>query len=431
MAQAVKVVDVELGGPLTDITGLERYGAVQGLVRLHGRPIGYVQLPLLKGRCSATALNDAIRREHGRAVQRALLRQRLEAPPASEGTVVAEELPRPVVTVAVCTRDRTESLRTCLDALLGLDYPAVDLLVIDNGPSSDASARLVGQYAAVRYVREPRPGLDWARNRAIAEARGEIIAYTDDDVVVDAGWAKALAAVFADDPQVMAVTGLVVPYELETPAQLLFEAYGGFGRGFTRRWYRRDPTRGKTDRFHIGAGRFGTGANMAYRRSLLERLGGFDPALDVGTVTNGGGDLEMFFRVLQEGYTLVYEPAAVVRHRHRRDHAQLRTQLANNGIGLYSYFVRSALAYREMRVAVIRFALWWFWWWNLRRLLLSFVRPGGLPRDLIWAELFGVLKGLVRYPAARRTAARIARMPQATEDTRAGTAGTETLESLP
>ena len=69
---------------------------------------------------------------------------------------------------------------------------------------------------------------------------------------------------------------------------------------------------------HGGAGMFGTGANMAYRRSLFDKIGYFDPALDVGTATNGGGDLEMFFRVLKEGYVLVYEPRAVVRHRHRR-----------------------------------------------------------------------------------------------------------------
>ena len=66
-----------------------------------------------------------------------------------------------------------------------------------------------------------------ARNRAILEAKGEIIAYTDDDVVADPGWIKALATVFAEDPDVMAVTGLVVPFELETEAQVLFERDGG------------------------------------------------------------------------------------------------------------------------------------------------------------------------------------------------------------
>jgi glycosyltransferase involved in cell wall biosynthesis len=271
-----------------------------------------------------------------------------------------------------------------------------------------------GSYPQVRYVCEPRPGLNWARNRAIAEARGEIIAYTDDDVVVDRGWVRALARVFAEEAEVMAVTGLVVPLELETEAQRLFEQYGGFGRGFERKWYRPDGESGeRAATRHGGAGKFGTGANMAFRRSLFERIGGFDPALDVGTVTNGGGDLEMFFRVLKEGHTLVYEPSALVRHRHRRDYAQLRTQIINNGVGFHAYLVRSALTYKDERWALIRLGLWQLWWWNIRRLLIPVAHPDRLPRDLILGELRGSLIGLGRYLKARRTAARIAQSFQA------------------
>jgi len=205
----------------------------------------------------------------------------------------------------------------------------------------------------------------------------------------------------------------VVPYELETEAQLLFEEYGGFGRGFTRRWYGLKHDKYGGEVLHLRAGQFGTGANMAYRRSLLARLGGFDPALDVGTVTHGGGDLEMFFRVLKAGHTLVYEPSALVRHRHRRDYAQLRTQITNNGIGLYAYLARSALTYRDERWAFLRLGLWWLWWWDLRRLCISFVRPSHFPRDLILGELRGSLIGPSRYRKARRMSARIAQSFQA------------------
>ena len=292
---------------------------------------------------------------------------------------------------------------------LRLDYPALDLLVVDNAPRDTTTARLVRErYPQVRYVCEPRPGLNWARNRAIAEARGEIIAYTDDDVVVDRGWVRALAGVFAEEAEVMAVTGLVVPLELETEAQLLFEQYGGFGRGFERKWYRLSCDRREREVFHIRTGQFGTGANMAYRRSLFERIGGFDPALDVGTVTNGGGDLEMFFRVLQEGYTLVYEPSALVRHRHRRDYAQLRVQITDFGVGFHAYLVRSAIAYPHQRFAIACFGLWWLWRRSIRRLLLSFIHPRPMARALILAELRGSLIGLGRYHKARRTAAVIA-----------------------
>jgi GT2 family glycosyltransferase len=345
----------------------------------------------------------------------------LAAPPRSGGLRIADLVhvahptypgPFPLVTVAVCTRDRTADLAICLDALGRLDYPALDLLVVDNAPSNDATERLVrATYPNVRYIREPRPGLNWARNRAIMEAHGEIIAYTDDDVVVDARWVSALAQIFAENPEVMAVTGLVVPYELETKAQILFEEYGGFGRGFKRRWYRVDREEGERVAIHHGwTALFGTGANMAYRRSLFNRIGYFDPAMDVGTATNGGGDLDMFFRVLHEGYMLVYEPSAIVRHRHRRDYASLRTQIANNGVGFSAYLVRSALAYPNERFAIIRFWLSRLRRWHLPRLMKSLKGMEPFPRDLILAELWGYLIGLGRYPKAQRTAAKTARV---------------------
>lgn len=417
--QPVKIVDVELSSALAPIEGLDGYQSVQALIRLHGAPLGYVRVAVDEGRYDGATLSKNILNQHGRGILRHLLSDRLATAPLSRtglsDVLNARHPPHssgssPIVTVAVCTRDRAIDLAQCLDSLKRLDYPALDILVVDNAPTSDATQRVVASHPQVRYAREPRPGLDWARNCAIREARGEIIAYTDDDVVVDPGWVAALAAVFAENPEVMAVTGLVMPSELETEAQMFFELYGGFGRGFQRQWFRVDRENGeRAATHHGGAGRFGTGANMAYRRKVFESIGSFDAALDVGTVTNGGGDLEMFFRVLKEGHTLVYEPGAIVRHRHRRTYAQLRTQLTNNGVGFYSYLVRSALAYPDERRAFIKLGLWWLWWWNIRRLLISFVHPERFPRDLILAELRGVFTGLSRYQKSRRTAAQIAR----------------------
>lgn len=149
---------------------------------------------------------------------------------------------------------------------------------------------------------------------------------------------------------------------------------------------------------------------MAYRCSLFDQIGYFDTALDVGTITNGGGDLEMFFRTLKEEHALVYEPGAVVRHCHRNKYAQLRTQITNWGIGFYSYLVCNILAYPDERLAFIRLGLWWLWRQYIRRLLVSFIRPDGFPCDLILAELCGCFKGLSRYRKSQRIASRIARI---------------------
>ena len=227
------------------------------LVRVRGLPIGTIEVPVRDGRVEADALGNAILAQHWQGVVQRLLQCALQSPVPSGGFRVKDLLAAvwpetPVssslVTVAVCTRDRTASLSLCLDALTKLNYPALDLLVVDNAPSSEATEHLVRErFPTMRYVREDRPGLDWARNRAIQEARGDIIAFTDDDAMADPNWISAIVRVFLENPEVMAVTGLVLPYELETEAQWLFERYGGFGKGFERRWYRVKRGDGKPD----------------------------------------------------------------------------------------------------------------------------------------------------------------------------------------
>ncbi|HEY9623210.1 MAG TPA: glycosyltransferase [Crinalium sp.] len=412
----IKVVDIELSQPIPTFEHLEGYLKLQGLVRLHGTPLGYVYAPIECGRCTAQTLSKLILEHYSWAITCQLIKNGLFHRERPEELRLEDliDLPPapyegewPLVTVAVCTRDRPDDIALCLAALNQLDYPALDILIVDNAPTTDGTKDLVAtQYPHVRYVREPRPGLDWARNRAILEAKGDILAYTDDDVVVDPGWVKALAQVFIENPDVMAVTGLVVPYELETEAQALFEFNGGFGRGFKQKWYRANPDQ-TMPWWLLGTGSLGTGANMAYRRNIFNLVGQFDPALDVGTVTNGGGDLEMFFRVIKEGYALVYEPKAIVHHRHRSSFEKLKTQITNNGIGLYSYFVCGAKAYPDERLNFIWIGLWWLVYWSIRRLWIAFKHPTRFPVELVLSEFKGSFIGLFRYQAACKQVAKI------------------------
>jgi GT2 family glycosyltransferase len=411
-------IDVERSWP--SILGSDRSdaGELWALIRLHGQPLGVLHLDPSHP-YSSTELGRLILDRFAWPLIEHLVADGLAMGDLSTVTEALTSLPVhcpqtegewPIVTVAVCTRDRSEQLAECLTGLARLQYPAdrLDLLVVDNAPADDTTKNLLVAHPRVRYIVEPRPGLDWARNRAVLEARGAIVAFTDDDVIVDSGWVQAIAAVFENEPTAMCVTGLVVPDELDTDAQVLFEKYGGFGRGFARVFATADgPSQAASQ--HGGTGKFGTGANMAFRRLVFDNIGLFDPALDVGTVTNGGGDLEMFFRVIKAGHLLVYEPRAIVRHRHRREYAQLRAQLASHGIGFYSYLVRSALSYPEERGSFIRLGLWWFWHWNIRRLVASMWRRNCLPIDLILAELWGSLVGIRRYGVARDRVAAIER----------------------
>lgn len=334
----VSVVDLELsegGGQLLGLRVVsgdavpEPGQAFFALLRLRGRPVGTL----------LTRIPDPPRgdpRVHLLQAARDALRRR---PPHAAGQ--APPLP-PRTTTIVATRERPGQLARALDSLLAQDHPDHEILVVDNAPVTEATCELVEHAYAplgVRYVREDTPGLAAAHNRGIAAAdpRSVVLAFTDDDVVADPHWAAALAAPFAADPRLGCVTGLILPARLQTPAQVLLESHGGFAKGFTPRTY--DPERPPADEplFPFTAGRFGSGAGMAFRARALRGIGGFDPATGTGTPARGGDDLYGFVRVLTAGYRLHYTPDALVWHHHRETWQDLRDQAYGYGAGLTAY----------------------------------------------------------------------------------------------
>jgi GT2 family glycosyltransferase len=253
-----------------------------------------------------------------------------------------------LVSVIVPTRGRPQELRACIESLQRQSHAHFELLVVDNAPADPRTAEVVQGLAAadprIRYLAESKPGSSVARNTGLREAAGEFVAFTDDDVIVDAWWLAGLVSAMASDPAVAAVTGLILPAELETPAQELFEDYAGFSKGFKRKVYRR-RTPGAEPLFPFVGSIFGSGNNMAFRRAELVALGGFDPALGAGSKALGGADIDTLVRVVVGGGTLVYEPTALVWHHHRRDIEALRRQMHAYGTGLTAGLVKSALNY--------------------------------------------------------------------------------------
>jgi glycosyltransferase involved in cell wall biosynthesis len=230
------------------------------------------------------------------------------------------------------------------------------VIVVDNA-SRDGRTKEAALAARVDYVREDHPGLDIARNTGAKQATGEIVAYTDDDVVLHPRWLERMVAAFVT-PAVAAVTGLLLPAELETEPQRFFETYWGFGRG-----YRPIAFGGEffaSDRaYGCPAWEIGAGASMAFRREIFAKADFFDERLDVGA---GGcsGDSEYWHRVLSSGGVCRYEPAAVAFDYHRRDAAGLSKQIY--------YYMRghaAALLVRYERSGNIG---------NLRRALISMPR---------------------------------------------------------
>jgi O-antigen biosynthesis protein len=222
--------------------------------------------------------------------------------------------------------------------VLAVDYPRFEVIVVDNGPSSSATADLVqtkyADVAAVRYTVEEVAGVARARNRGLAEARGQIVAYTDDDVLVDRNWLRALVRAFRTNPGVACVSGAILPAELETRAQLLVQQGGGFGKSYEPELFDLGEHAPADPLYPYAAGRFGCGANMSFDAATLRRLGGYDEALGPGTPTRAGEDLDISLRVLFAGCRLVHEPAALVWHHHNRSYPAVRRQMFAYGAGL-------------------------------------------------------------------------------------------------
>lgn len=298
----------------------------------------------------------------------------------------------PSLSVAICTKDRPEWLARLLVSLAPQRASlGFEILVIDNNSESAAPRQVAESHPDVRYFQERLTGLDFARNRALREATGDVIAFLDDDVMAEPGWAASLLVGWANNPDAGAMTGLVMPLSLDTEAQVLFERRGGFRRGF--RPFRYGATSFRDDLHPCGAGKFGAGANMSFDRALVLSLGGFDEALDTGRPLPGGGDIDMFYRVLRAGRPLVYESRSAVRHDHRRDLKVLQHQYFTWGLGSAAFLVKSMGSDPTARPALRRMALWFFRY-NLGRMLGRLRGREETPMGMILAEIWGGIKGL-------------------------------------
>lgn len=383
------VLDLDFSQLPSEIAGLEHYSHAFILIRFEGRPVGSAHLPVIHGGIAGADLRDALITASGWPLWETWLNGYLKGEEGCSTHSVQQ-----TATVAVCTRDRPVELGRCLDALNRLLDERHEILIIDNCSKTEKTRRLVESYGHMRYVREENPGLNVARNRALREARHEIVAFMDDDAIPDPNWLRVLLRNF-DDPLVLCVTGLTVPLELETEAQEWFERCSPFGRGFKRIIYNR------TNCVPPSAGRVGAGANMAFRRIVLDYVGPFDEALDAGTPTRSGGDTEMLSRLLAAGYRIIYDPAALNWHRHRQTWEGIRQTLYGYGVGLSAFWTKSLLVEREW--TVLRVASSWFFRHQIRKVLASVLkRSGRIPLDLLLAELRGSLWGPWAYLLSRQ-----------------------------
>lgn len=398
-----------------------RYRAARVLVRLHSYPLGLVDVPLTDGGCDSEELGRAIEATLGAEVAEHLARdgqppggslagglpEEPSPPCQAERRAVLADAPR--ATVVIPTRNRPATLLRSVASVLRLDYPRerFEVLVVDNAPPDDrtrsAVEREYGDDARVSYLVAPRPGSASARNDGVRRANGEIVALADDDEEVDRHWLAELAAGFRVAPGVACVTGLVLPAELDTWAQQLFEEYGGFGKGFRPRVVDLGDHLPPDPLFPFdAAGHVGSGNNVAFLREALLAAGGYDPHLGNGTPTRAAEDWELFLRLLRRGHAIAYRPSALVHHVHRRTYDELRAQVHDYGVGIAAALTRTVAREPRALLEIARRVPA-----GARHLLSAGSSKNrnwteSYPSDLRRAELRGLGRGAAAYVRSRR-----------------------------
>lgn len=423
----VRVIEVALEEPIPSLpapTPELPHLRVLILIRLHDEPIGGLYLDIPSQGISGEEMAAAIWAESQSRIRAHLKADELpaDAPLSASGMPLGDVHARclqgrdafvreaPPISVIIPTRERPQRLRACVESILASDYPTqnIHVIVADNAPATDRTRMLAEELAAasearISYTREYAPGSASARNRGLELVDTEVVAMTDDDVIVDRHWLAEIARTFARHAEAGAVTGLLWPAELESAAQIWFEQYGGFSRGFDRRLFDLKANRPADEPLYPwNAGLFGTGNNFSFRASVLREIGGFDPALGNGTPALGGVDSEILLRVILSGHQIVYEPRAIAHHAHRADYEGLRRQLYAYGAGLVAYYLKTILAEPRFALDFARKVPAGLRWMMSPSSHVNKHKGGDYPSELTRVERLGMVYGPVGYFRSRR-----------------------------
>ncbi len=292
-------------------------------------------------------------------------------------SIASADRAKPAISLIVCTRNRANSLRMTLEsAAIAAAHdgaPPFEVVVIDNG-STDNTQAVLGQWARgiafdFQIIQERKLGLSAARNAAFRAARGDILAFTDDDCVLQPDFLVAVLRIYEAVQEALIVGGRV---ELGDPADLPLTIRP-----------EREPAIFKG----LEAGGFILGANMILNRQALDRIGDMDERFGAGTRLCSGEDTDYVWRAWTAGVPVHYRPELCVYHFHGRRSLEEASKL------FHGYWVgNGALYVKHIRSALPRQFLW-----NVNSALketfggASFKPELGLTyKSMVWSNIIGI-----------------------------------------
>jgi GT2 family glycosyltransferase len=299
------------------------------------------------------------------------------------------------ISLIIPTHNRTASLQRLLNSLRDYQWLSqldVEVLVVDNSPDDSRTKDLCNCYDSVKYLYVAQPGQRNALNQGIMAASGDLLAFTDDDVVIaSTDWLYRMAKHFLENPNLGYVSGNVKALETSTYAQQIWENHGGLGKGEASVYWSNKELLSNYKLKGWPLLKIIAGANSMIPKAVFDKVGLFNPFFDPGAPVPHGGSHEMGYRIIRAGYDLLYDHEAKVLHEHPKTEKELRKKIFTYCLGdtaLHAYFFRKYKDYRSLWSAFggYQFDL-------LIKMFKSIIGNYPLPPSYVFAALVGSMYG--------------------------------------
>lgn len=282
----------------------------------------------------------------------------------------------PFISVIVCTNGVRSTLHRCLELLAAQDCRRFEILLVLNGPQVETLDQNLPAFPA-RLLKEPRRGVSNARNHAVPQAKGEILAFVDDDVLTDPNWLHEMVKGF-EDPEVACVTGRVIPAGRLYLASERADRYYMSERALTE--WTLDASDANWYQYILGEP-VGFGCNMAFRKGFLENHALFPPDLGAGSIIGGCDEFYMFVQVLKCGYRIRHVPTAAVTHFFEADVDKQKVRDAQLYAGSVAFALKLFAEEKTLRWATFKWLLAGFK--RRARLILAQKAIASEPQELL------------------------------------------------